>query len=299
MIAIWSALIFTMVGSAFGAEIAWDAKASLNARSYPIGIQAVGSLGLGAPLWGRTDTWKYGFARVGLNAATSAVVNRVGIEAQLHPVSILGFSAGYDTGERSFSPRFLDCAAVECLGRVDRAYLKVQAIGAAGPVVFAFQARSEVLHSYESARPFYDELTLTIGRPSGERVLTLNPILLYRLDDRWSAGGISFYSRALDTGGASHLYGPIASYSRDDRWTFAGGFGINSSPVVHQAMALFFTLQRTFEPSLQIQDLRIRKRVFQGFFKDSRDTRIRSKTCQNGCGEGSQSCFVPGIWMRI
>jgi len=266
VIAVWSALVFTFCGSSFGAELAWDAKGSLNGRSYPIGIQAVVSLGLGAPVWGRTDTWKYGFVRLGVNAATSAVVNRIGIEAQIHPVSILGFSAGYDTGERSFSPRFLDCANFECLGRVDRAYVKAQAIGAAGPVIFGIQARSEVLRSYESSRPFYDELTLTIGRPSGERVLTLNPILLYRLDDRWSAGGISFYSHALDTGGRSHLFGPIASYSRDDHWTLAGGFGLNSSPVVPSALALFFTLQRTFEPSLQITDLRIRKKIFHGFF---------------------------------
>src|SRR5690606_39253684 len=105
-------------------QLSHDIRLGLNARTYPIGAQITGALGVAYPLWGATSTWKYGYVRAGLNIGTSVVVNRIGGEIQFFPVSIAGITAGYDTGVRNFIPRWLDCNTFECTGRVDRKYLR-------------------------------------------------------------------------------------------------------------------------------------------------------------------------------
>ena len=95
-------------------ETLWDLKVGLNARTYPIGAQAVATGGWNAKLWGDSNTWKYGYMRAALNVATSAVVNRVGGEFQFYPISILGISGGYDWGTRNITMKFLDCGMFEC-----------------------------------------------------------------------------------------------------------------------------------------------------------------------------------------
>jgi hypothetical protein len=243
-----------------------DLKVALNGRSYPIGAQVVSSAGLGVSLWGDTRSWKYGFARVALNGATSVVVNRIGAEFQLFPVSILGVSAGFDSGTRNFGPRFVNCGQYECTGRVDRLYLKGQLFAGYKKIILNFNVRSETLHSYETSKPFYDELTLLHGHSNGERLLMLNPLVLYQINSEVSVGAISFYTRALDSGGFSHLYGPIAAFSDAHQWSFAGGMGLNESPLAHSAITAFFTIQITLEPSLQVTDLSFRRVSYSSLF---------------------------------
>ncbi|NDG86004.1 MAG: hypothetical protein EBX52_13325 [Proteobacteria bacterium] len=179
---------FVFCGAAGAADPVPDLKVGLLGRTYPIGPQVAGSAGVGVPLWGDTGHWKYGYARLALNGATSVVVNRIGVEAQLFPVSILGFSAGFDMGLRNFRPRFVDCAVLECEGRVDRAYVKSQLFFGLKGVILNFNVRYEGLHSYKSGRPFFDEFTLLRGRNSGEALLHYDPVLLYRLNDCWMVG---------------------------------------------------------------------------------------------------------------
>jgi len=244
-------------------EVLWDAKVGLNARTYPIGAQIVGTGGWNARLWGDDHTWKYGYVRAALNLATSAVVNRVGGELQFFPISIFGISAGYDWGTRNYTAKYLDCNVVECNGRLDRKFLKVNAVMAYSGVVFSFLGRYENLRAPVAHKPFFDEVTLLTGNSSGENTLTLNPALLYTLsntsEETWRVGATSLYSRAIDTGGYTHLYGPVVSYNHDV-WAVIAGAGLNRSPVVHSGYAAFMVLSYTFEPSLAVSEMALRFR---------------------------------------
>jgi len=253
-------------GTAWGVDWVPDLKWGLLGRSYPVGAQFVGSAGAGIPLWGDTQSWKYGFTRLALNGATSAVVNRVGLEFQVFPISILGVSAGFDSGLRNFRPRFVDCVLLECEGRVDRAYLRGQLFLGVKNLFFNLNVRYEGVHSYKSGKPFFDEMMLVQGRNFGEALLQYNPVLLYRLSEVWMVGGVSLYTRALDSGGASHLYGPTVVWTESENWTIAGGIGLNQSPLVHSGISLFFSAQMTLEPSLQVGDLSRRKKRYSSLF---------------------------------
>jgi hypothetical protein len=242
-------------------ETLWDLKVGLNARTYPIGAQAIGTGGWNGKLWGDSNTWKYGYVRAALNLATSAVVNRVGGEVQFFPISILGVSAGYDWGTRNITMKFLDCNQFECNGRMDRKFLKINAVGAYQGVIFSFMARYENLRAPVAHKPFFDEVTLLTGRSDGENTITLNPALLYTLNETWKVGFTSLYSRAIDTGGDgyTHLYGPIANWTERE-WSIIGGVGLNRSPVVQSGYAAFFVLSYAFQPSLAISEMSMRFR---------------------------------------
>ncbi|MBC7397075.1 MAG: hypothetical protein H7333_06495 [Bdellovibrionales bacterium] len=243
-----------------------DLKTSFSARTYPIGAQFAASPGIALPIWGDTSTWKYGYARLGLNLASSLVVNRAGVEIQVNPISILGLSAGYDTGVRNITPKYLDCSLYECNHRLDRKYLKMLLLGASHGVILSVMGRYEELRAYGSRKPFFDEMTLLVGSSTGENVLTWNPALLYVLNENWKLGATSLYSHALDTGDYSHLYGPVGSYTVSPQFNILGGGGLNRSPVVHSGWAAFFVLQYTVEPSLSIVDLPLRKKSYLGIF---------------------------------
>ena len=224
-----------------------------------MGVQAQGSLGEDLGIWKGTRPWEYGYLRGVFNLASSAVVNRVGLELQFYPISIFGVSVGYDWGLRNFTPQYLDCVKYECRGRLDRFYGKWNALAAYQGVILSLNARLEHLHAFETPKPFFDEMSLLVGRSSGEAVFTLNPALLYRVNDLWKVGVTSLYSHAIDTGDYTHLYGPIFNYSWKPEYQLLAGAGLNRSPVIHSGITLFMSFQYTLSPSLSIADLPLRK----------------------------------------
>ena len=241
----------------------YDLKVGFNMRTYPIGAQFTGTLGGNFKLWGDSGNWKYGYLRGAVNLATSAVVNRAGLELQFFPISILGVSAGYDWGTRNYTPKYLNCTVFECNGRVDRRYLKLNAVAAYHGVIFSGLVRYEELKAFHTPKPFFDEMTLLVGKNSGERIVTYNPAVLYTLDETWKVGATSLYSHAIDTGDYSHLYGPVVNWTmansaNEPRWNAIGGVGLNRSPVVQSGWAAFAVVQYTFEPSLGIADMALR-----------------------------------------
>jgi hypothetical protein len=264
----FSLMILGCLGAFSAQAFDWapDLKWGLNGRTYPIGLQAFGAAGIGLPLWGSTDQWKYGYLRLGANLASSAVVNRAGYELQLFPISILGLSYGWDTGTRNYTPKFINCSIYECNGRVDRSFWKGHFIAAYQGVIFSVTGRYEKLESFRSSKPFFDELTLLSGQSAGEHLLTLNPLLLYKWDETWKFGWLSIYAHALNSGGHSHLYGPMVAWSNPDRVNVAGGIGINESSLIHSAISAFFTIQFTLEPSLAVADMIQREKIYSSLF---------------------------------
>jgi hypothetical protein len=246
-------------GESEPAQGLWDAKLNLVGRTYPIGAQFQGTAGYSHRLWGDTATWKYGYIRAAANLATSVVINRVGGELQFFPISIVGISAGYDLGVRNFTMRFLDCSLYACNGILERRFIKLNAVGAYQGVIFSFLMRYENIRAPEATKPLFDEVTLLVGRASGEDTITLNPALLYTIDSTWKVGATSIYSRAVDTGGYTNLYGPVVSWARDE-WNIFFGAGLNRSPVVHSGFAGFFSINYAFAPSLSINDMELRNR---------------------------------------
>ena len=243
-----------------------DLKFGFNSRTYPVGAQIAATPGLGLTLWGDTTTWKYGYVRAVANLATSVVVNRAGIEFQLYPISLLGLSAGFDSGVRNFTPKYLDCSTYQCNGIINRKFLKVNAVGAYRGFVFSVMGRYEELKAIDSEKPFFDEMSLLTGNPVGEHVFTLNPALLYVLNDTYRIGFTSLYSHAIDADHYSHLYGPIGVWNIEPSLSFIGGLGLNRSPVVQSGFTAFFVLQYTFKAGLGIVDLSQRKEAYSSLF---------------------------------
>lgn len=249
--------------SDLGSDLAWDARAGFNGRTYPIGAQVVGTLGVAYPIWGKWReplpngkvNWQHGYVRLVANGATSVVVNRMGFEFQFFPVSILGFSVGQDWGVRNFVPKVVNCEGITCDGFVTRRYLRWISVGAVGKFVWNIAGRYEELRAPEASQPrFWDEMTLVTGASSGERVLTWLPVVLYQLNDRWQAGGAALYSHAIDTGGDSLMYGPVVGYRTGPDFTAIVGLGPIHSPQAKAGFTGFFTLQWMLKGGISIMD---------------------------------------------
>ena len=242
-------------------EAPWwiDQRLSLVGRSHPVGVQALYTLGADYLAWGDSNSWKYGYFRAALNGGTSAVVNRVGVEFQFFPISILGFSAGYDWGERWFKPHFVDCNTYDCTGRVDRAYLKVQLMAAYRKFIFVGHLRYEELKHLGGGPVFFDELTLLPCQSAQERVVIYNPALLYTLNDKYKVGITSILAQGITSNTLSNLWGPIVQYAFNPRTQMVLGLGQNHSTLVESGFSAFFMATYTIEPSLGIADLLLRK----------------------------------------
>jgi len=239
-----------------------DFKLGLNGRTYPIGAQIAVLPGVSQLLWGDSNDWKYGYVRLGLNLYTSAIVNRAGLEFQFFPISILGVSAGYDSGVRNFVPKWLNCGEYACTGRVDRKYVRLNLFGAVKKVSFSISAKFEELKGFQSVdKPLFDEMSLLAVKMSGENTLTYSPAVLYRLDDQTQVGFASLYSRSLTTPGFSHLYGPVVNWNPEPKLNALIGFGLNSGPVAHSALCGFFQLTYNVQPSIAVTDLAYRKSI--------------------------------------
>ncbi len=253
-------LMASLPALAADSEFHPDFKVSLNGRTYPVGAQIAVLPGVSRLLWGDSNDWKYGYARLGLNLFTSAVVNRAGVEFQLFPISIFGISAGYDSGVRNFVPKWLDCGLYACTGRVDRRYVRLNLFGAVKKVSFSVSAKFEELKGFQTVdKPLFDEMSLLAVRMTGESTITYSPAVLYRLDDQTQVGFASLYARSLTTPGYSHLYGPVVNWNPEPKWNALMGFGLNSGPVAHSALCGFFMISYNFKPSMAVTDLALRK----------------------------------------
>ncbi len=271
-------LIFLVIAACLGAEFVqaapktnadqtrWDQRAAALGRSYPIGVQAAYSLGYNVKLWqddrsidDPKHSWKYGYFRLATNMATSAVINRIGLEAQWFPISIFGISLGHDWGLRHFKPPFAECKIYECMGLVKRAYLRGQFVAAASGWVLSIQSRYDQLtHQGFNSTRFFDEMTLLNSQTPRERVFTFNPVLLYTLTDRYRVGMISLFSHGIDSGDTSHLWGPVTQISFNTRTSMILGAGQNSATSIHSALGVFVMLNHVIQPSMAIQDLKIK-----------------------------------------
>jgi hypothetical protein len=197
-----------------------------------------------------------------MNAATSVVINRIGLEAQIFPISIFGIGVGHDWGFRSFRMPFADCGTYQCFGRVDRSYLRGQMIVGHAGVLLMMQARFDQLRHVGFGAPnFFDEVTLLSTRSPRERVMTLNPILLYAVTEDLRVGAISLYSRGIDSGDHSHLFGPVTQLQHTPKFSTIIGAGLNQASTVHSAFTLFFMLNYVISPSLSIADQGLRNTI--------------------------------------
>lgn len=253
---------FLWSSGAVRAESGWDldSRLAVVGRTYPAGAMLVGNLGVGKRIWGTQEkegpkAWQYGYIRGVLNGATSFVVNRIGPEIQFFPISIFGLSVGHDWGVRWFRPKWASCNEIECWGRIDRTYVRLQTMAAVKNVVISFNSRLERSRTFGVKSFLFDEMTVMSGLASGERILTLNPAILYRIKPKIAVGYTSILARAIDSGNSSHLFGPIVQIQKNLHSSWVVGLGQNRSNLVHPAFSGFFMYHYTFNPGEPIVDL--------------------------------------------
>lgn len=182
--------IFYFIGifAVHAGEVDYDTQ--IITRSYPAAFVARNRLGYGQKFW-ESDKNKvlYGYVRAGVKLDTSAVVNTVGAELEVFPISFFGAFVGASTTDRGIELKQFDCEILTCKDRVNRTHVGLKLALKFGPVFFTGMAErvGQKLADY-TGRDFADEQTSLIAGANGDTMERLQLVAGIETDEKWRFG---------------------------------------------------------------------------------------------------------------
>lgn len=208
--------------SAFG-QVDYDIKAIT--RSYPLALSFVGTMGYGHKLWGSDSGPLYGYVRPSVTVQTSGVINGIGAQIDLFPVSFLGFYAGAKKIFRNTDDLgSYDCAVVVCDGTVNRNYFGAK-LGLAGAGFFMFvDGKIEDVEMDNRTGIFAEETSTLLAQNGGDTLTQVTGILGYELTSTLSLGTLIQHSQMDKIKNKSVMSLGITRIKMDN-WSFLIGAG--------------------------------------------------------------------------
>lgn len=151
-------------------------------RTYPIGTALNAEIGEGYKFYDRNKIL-YGYVRAAANAQTSVLVNYIGAQVELYPVSFFGIYAGKSIGKRSTKKlQGFDCDEIHCDTKLNKDYYGANLALAYKGIKFINFYKKVRLDTKTDNEYFADEYSNLIG-VSRDTVSSLMTILGYDLDE--------------------------------------------------------------------------------------------------------------------
>jgi len=219
-------LLFYFILSLSTAQAVYDYSSHFITRSFPIAMVLRNNIGSGFKFWQGGHKALYGYVRAGANIDTSLVVNTVGGQIDVFPISFLGFSAGSSRTYRNFDPVQFDCENVECRGDVKRNFVAAKMGLAFGSVYFMAQAeRFQQELANPTGRQFADEQTSLIARAEGDEMERLTVTLGLNLSKGYSIAGHFVNQEMLENKNLSQMKLLILR-KQNGPWSYVAGTGL-------------------------------------------------------------------------
>jgi hypothetical protein len=209
-----------LVPAAARADADWNA--GFAARSRTPGAIGFVQGGYGLLLWGekREGEFRYGYLRAVGTAFVAAVTNRAEAALELYPISILGIRLGHGQSVRGTEPSVFDCDLAACKGRLGATTLKISLAGGYGDVFLVGSLRGTEFDSSNVTRPFADEMSLLLGTPGGDRMVTSEAVAGVKLDERNRVGLRVQADRMLGTA-SRYAQQSLFAQHRWERWSIS------------------------------------------------------------------------------
>jgi hypothetical protein len=211
-----------LASTASAADGVLDYSAGAGLRTMPWGSAAGFDVGYGFLVWGaRTPGQEassplFGYARPYLRVQSSGVVNRADFGLQVFPISVLGFGVNQGFVQRATELATIDCAAVECEGKLLKTRLSAHLTLGYGPAFLLWDVSSETQTPQGAkTRAFGDEASSLVGLPTGDTLVSSDAALGAEIDSAWS-GGLALSTAAMTESGANNTL--LAVFGR---WNFA------------------------------------------------------------------------------
>lgn len=195
---LWALLLgFGFSQTVSAAASLWDASLQASGRSYVLGAIPTLQGGYNRLLWGngpeiREDgsrAYMYGYWRVSGQVQSAIATNRIFVELELYPVSLLGFAVGSGFSSRTLNLDSVhDCVIFMCNGWLWRDYARTQFVVGAKGVFLIGWARYESFRAQEDMRAFREEGSGLIGQSRNDEMATWTAILGYTLSKDWNVG---------------------------------------------------------------------------------------------------------------
>jgi hypothetical protein len=221
-----TSLLLYFIISMSSAQAVYDYSSHFITRSFPIAMVLRNNVGTGYKFWEGGHKALYGYVRAGANLDTSAVVNTVGGQIDLFPISFLGFSAGSTRTYRNFDPIQFDCEKIECRGDVKRNFVAAKMGLAFGPVyLMAHGERFQQELANPTGRQFADEQTSLIARAEGDELERLSATLGFNLSDGYSIAGHFVHQEMIENKNISQMKLLIVR-KQNGAWSYVAGAGV-------------------------------------------------------------------------
>ncbi len=217
-----------VLNSSFAQAYYFDYSVENAARSYPFGLIFSGKLGLNHIIWGEKkdqNSFFYGYLRPSFYWQTIGVVNRVGVELDLYPVSFFGFHVGSAYGARFKDSDYFECGKdVNCRGSVSRNYIKSRLALGYGDLFFASTASFEYVKHSNNDLPFAEDIGVLYGAPGKDLLITYSGALGFKLSQKNRLAFIASQNIFIGSG-VSQSFGVLMGQREYEDWSVAGGGG--------------------------------------------------------------------------
>ena len=176
-----------LMASSYAAHAGWSGDGLVAYRSLPQGAAVQADPGFEYRLWGAKNSaadFEYGYIRLAAPASTSLVVNRIGAQIEIFPISIMGLVVGQSYSSRSVDLDTLPCDQVDCHGRLAKTYFRFHLVGAYGDLFFRPEWSIEN-QNFSRETVYGDEGSNLVGTTGGDVLVKSEVLVGYALAPDW------------------------------------------------------------------------------------------------------------------
>lgn len=239
----------------------FERKISGVASNHPAGGVLNLGLAFNYKMWDDSEKnfWNYGYIRPKISYDTSILVNTVGAELQLYPISIFGISFGTNYGSRSVqNNEDFNCEQINCKGDLQRDYYRLNASIGFGDVISSLSFQSERLSPRNDQGLTSLDFSTLLLLPSGQTSTQEKTIAFmgYKLSDDFQIGLLEMFHKISAGNWETHKSEGqyFVGSLRHNEFKYMAGLGTFGSDYNEKTFALIVKINWLLDPSLSLND---------------------------------------------
>lgn len=254
-------LTLCLLFSSLTSQAFFEKKLAGAASNKPSGGVINTALAYNYKVWDDSETtfWKYGYLRPKASFDTSFLINTVGAELQVYPISIFGVAVGSNYAYRSIKHNDeFDCDLVNCKGEVHRNYFRANANLGFGKFISSLTYQVEYFYnSKDDQLPSVEFNTLLLIPHKDGRQERRIAFLGYKWSDTIDIGVLGMRNE-MTAGGTSETKKSEAGYLvgsfKVDDLKWQAGLGTYGSDYNPSGLSALLKVTWVLDPTLSLND---------------------------------------------
>lgn len=221
-------------------------------RSYPVAAALIAEAGHAKKIWGRDSGPLYGYVRGAVIGQSSGVINAIGTQVEVFPISFFGLYAGGKLSKRDTDDLgTYNCDIVVCDGKMKRTYFGTKfALAFKGAFLFV-DSKIEKVKVSNRAGVFAEETSTLLAAGGGDTLGQTTAILGYDLNQNLALGTLFQYNKMKNIKNDSAM-ALLITKIKNGKWSFLIGAGQFHSRQSTNHLSVMGMISWTGEKGLQL-----------------------------------------------